>query len=151
MEDFRSIHIGNFIRRRVDELGLEMDRIIGFMKRTEEEILEMFTCSSLDTEVLLRWSKLLRYDFFRLYTQHIMLYAPTGKDLMNEKKKEKDGETSLPVFRKNIYTTEIIQFILGLIDTGEKTRQEVMEDYKIPKTTLYKWLTKYKQQKPDED
>ncbi|MDQ0065267.1 transposase [Chryseobacterium lathyri] len=142
MEDLKNIHIGDFIRRRVIESNLDMDRIVGFMRATEEEIREMFTCSSLSSDILLRWSKLLRYDFFRLYSQHIMLYAPASRDMTSEKT-PKDTLTSLPVFRKNIYTPEIIQFILELIGTGKKTKQDVMADYKIPKTTLYKWLTKY--------
>jgi hypothetical protein len=37
----------------------------------------------------------------------------------------------------------MIDFILDEINTGEKTPQQVMEDYKIPKTTLYKWIIKY--------
>lgn len=142
MEDFKNIHIGNFIEKRVQESNLDMDRIVGFMKSTEEEIKGMFICSSLSTETLLRWSKLLRYDFFRLYSQHIMLYSPKGKETMNLKRE--NDITSLPVFRKNIYTPEIIQFILELIATKKKTKQGVMDDYRIPKTTLYKWITKYK-------
>lgn len=49
----------------------------------------------------------------------------------------------MPQFRKNIYTKEIIYFILEIIQTGEKTKKQVIEDYNIPKTTLYKWIEKY--------
>nr|WP_309872216.1 hypothetical protein [Chryseobacterium sediminis] len=49
-----------------------------------------------------------------------------------------------PQFRKKLYTQEIISFILDLIDSGKKSKQEVMNEYKIPKTTLYKWMGKYK-------
>lgn len=83
---------------------------------------------------------LLEYDFFRIYTQHLILYAPPSA-------KEQDSKTeksSLPQFRKNIYTKEIIEFILEQIDTRQMTKNKIMERYRIPKTTLYKWISKYK-------
>lgn len=128
------------IEKRVTESGIEISRLCNFMKCTEEQIEKMYQKKSLDTEILLKWSKLLDYDFFRIYTQHLILYAPPSA-------KEQDSKTeksSLPQFRKNIYTKEIITFILGQIDSGAMTKIEVMEQYKIPKTTLYKWIDKYK-------
>ena len=88
----------------------------------------MYQTKSLDTEVLLRWSKLLEYDFFRIYSQHLILYAPpsAGKEKGNKK-------SNLPRFRKNIYTKEVIDFILDMIKTGEKTKIQVMEEYNILK------------------
>ena len=47
----------------VTESGIEMSRICNFMKIQEEEIEEMYQSKSLDTEILLKWSKLLGYDF----------------------------------------------------------------------------------------
>ena len=138
--NFKNIHIGQMIEKRVTESGIEISRLCNFMKCTEEQIEKMYQKKSLDTEILLKWSKLLDYDFFRIYTQHLILYAPPSA-------KEQDSKTeksSLPQFRKNIYTKEIITFILGQIDSGAMTKIEVMEQYKIPKTTLYKWIDKYK-------
>ena len=106
---------------------------------TEEEIKEMFLQESISTDLLLKWSKLLEYDFFRLYTQHLILYAPPVKQEENENNKK----SSLPQFRKNIYTKEIIDFILEQISNGKMTKNEVIERYRIPKTTLYKWISKY--------
>jgi len=148
MEDFKNIHIGEFIKRRIEESAVEMDRITVFMNNTEGEIREMLSKPSLDTEAVLRWSKLLRYDFFRLYSQHIMLYAPAGA--METMMKEKNDAGSMPKFRKNIYTPEIIQFILELIEAGQKTKTEIIKDYSIPKTTLYKWITKYSKKKKED-
>ena len=98
---------------------------------------------SLDTELLLKWSKLLEYDFFRIYTQHLILYAPSSRaeSLVIEKKSKK---SVLPQFRKNIYTKEIIDFMMQLLKTGEKSKLQIVEEYRIPKTTLYKWIDKYK-------
>ena len=97
------------IEKIVAESGIEISRLCNFMKCTEEEILKMYKVPSLDTELLLKWSKILDYDFFRLYTQHLILYAPLSA--VDEKTKVKK-KSSLPQFRKNIYTKEIINFVL---------------------------------------
>ena len=54
-----------------------------------------------------------------------------------------ENKTSAPQFRKNIYTKEVIDFILEQISTEEMTKNQVIERYRIPKTTLYKWISKY--------
>ena len=98
----------------VTESGIEMSRICNFMNCNEEEIKEMFLHESIQTDILLRWSKILSYDFFRVYTQHLILYAPLSA--VDEKTKVKK-KSSLPQFRKNIYTKEIINFVLEQINT----------------------------------
>jgi len=55
-----------------------------------------------------------------------------------------EKQSVLPTFRKNIYTREIIDFILEEIHSGELSVNDVTERYNIPKTTLYKWIKKYK-------
>ena len=140
MLNVKNIHIGQMIKERIAESEMETLRICNFFNCTEDEVIEMYQQENLPTDILLRWSKLLEYDFFRIYTQHLILYAPPSA-------KEQDSKTeksSLPQFRKNIYTKEIITFILEQIDSGAMTKIEVMEQYKIPKTTLYKWIDKYK-------
>lgn len=134
--DLKSIHIGQLIHKRVTELSTDPVRISNFMNCTEVEITEMYQSESLDTKVLLKWSKLLEYDFFRIYVQHLIYFAPQTKNQNNK--------TALPIFRKNIYTTEVIDFILKRIESGDMTKNEIMDQYKIPKTTLYKWIGKYK-------
>ncbi|CAH0205802.1 helix-turn-helix domain-containing protein [Chryseobacterium sp. Bi04] len=138
--DFKNIHIGQLIQKRVLECEIDIVRICNFLKYSDEEVDTMYTLKSLDSELLLRWSKLLEYDFFRIYNQHLILYAPQISRNQSQVKKESE----LPKFRKNIYTKEIIDFIVNLIESGEKTRAQVIEEYRIPKTTLYKWLEKYK-------
>ena len=139
--NFKSIHIGILINQAVTESGTEMSRICNFMKCTEKKITEMYQSKSLDTELLLRWSKLLEYDFFRVYSQHLILYAPPSTI---EKNKKTNVKSKLPQFRKNIYTKEIIDFILEQIEKKEMTKNQIMERYRIPKTTLYKWISKHK-------
>lgn len=139
--NFKNIHIGALINQLVKENGTEMSRLCNFFKCTEEDIKTIYSKKSLDAELLLKWSKILEYDFFRVYTQHLILYAPLSAVDEETKVKKK---SSLPQFRKNIYTKEIINFVLEQINTKEMTKTEVMERYGIPKTTLYKWISKYK-------
>ena len=130
--NFKSIHIGILINKAVTESGIEMSRICSFLKCSKEEIEKMFTKENLSTDILLKWSNLLDYDFFRVYTQHLILYAPTSAKAENTKKQK----PVLPRFRKNIYTKEIIDFVLEQINTKKMTKTEVMERYGIPKTTI---------------
>ncbi len=30
-----------------------------------------------------------------------------------------------------------------MIEIGDKSTQQIIDEYKIPKTTLYRWLSKY--------
>lgn len=137
---FKNIHIGQMIQKRALESGIETSRICKFLKCSENELDTMYTLKSLDSEIILRWSKLLEYDFFRIYTQHLIWYSPAHV----KNRADINPESELPKFRKSIYTKEIIDFIINLIEKGEKTKAEIIAEYKIPKTTLFKWLAKYK-------
>ncbi|MEJ5103151.1 transposase [Chryseobacterium sp. MYb328] len=119
----------------MEELQISSERAAKFLKCDEVDIKKMYQQSSIDTHLLLRWSKLLKYDYFRLFTGYLVLYAPPGNRIVSEK-------SDLPVFRKNIYTEEVKSFILDKILRKEMTPQEVIVKYRIPKTTLYKWIKK---------
>ncbi|REC80085.1 transposase [Chryseobacterium elymi] len=138
--NFKNIHIGQKLIERVAESGVETSRICNFLKCSVEETEEMYKAKSLDSEILLKWSKLLKYDFFRLYSQHLIFYAPqtTADDKIKVKK------SSLPKFRKNIYTKEVIDFMIEQIESNKMTKDEVVIKYRIPKTTLHKWISKYR-------
>ncbi|WPO91730.1 helix-turn-helix domain-containing protein [Chryseobacterium sp. HR92] len=137
--DLKNIHIGSMIQSHVEQNEFEMTRICKFMRSSEKEIEVMYLQKDLPTDVLLRWSKLLQYDFFRVYSQYLILFAPQKSSVQTKE----DKKSVLPQFRKNLYTQEIIDFILELIRTGKRTKKQVMEEYNIPKSTLYKWLEKY--------
>jgi hypothetical protein len=139
--NFKEIHIGKIIKKIVLEDEIPISRICNFMKCKEEDVAEMYLQKNMSTEVLLKWSKLLEYDFFRFYSQHLILYSPSRT------KKQENIKISLPQFRKNIYTRDIINFILHQIDSGAMSKSQVIEKYKIPKTTLYKWIMKYREEK----
>ncbi|WP_315941749.1 hypothetical protein [Chryseobacterium paludis] len=101
----------------------------------------MFKEESISVDILLKWCKLLEYDFFRIYSQHLIMYSPPASINYNK------STSKLPSFRKNIYTKEIIEFILNLMATEQKTKKQIIEEYNIPKTTLYKWLIKHSESK----
>lgn len=105
--NFKNIHIGQLIKDRVQECEIPISRICNFLKCEEDEIVSMYENPSIDTILLLRWSKLLEYDFFRLYSQHIILFAPKGNNIYNQLTENKKNQ--FPRFRKNIYTREMIE------------------------------------------
>lgn len=137
---FKDIHIGTFIFERVQQLQIDVVRLCRFLNTTEDDILKTYESKDIEASSLLRWSKVLDYDFFRIYSQHLILYAPAGRTVQNNK--NKSIASGPPQFRKNIYSKELIDFILGLITSGKMTKTEIINEYKIPKTTLGRWLTK---------
>ncbi|MFV0140879.1 transposase [Empedobacter falsenii] len=137
----KNIHIGSLIKKRVKELDIDTSRIIAFFKTyTEEEIKAQFKSKSILTDDLLKWSKLLEYDFFRIYSQHIILFSPLPK---NSSKTTSSTSSVLPSFRKSVYTKEIIDFVLDLYTTENKKIQEISNEYNIPKNTIHNWIKKY--------
>ncbi|WP_317197449.1 transposase [Empedobacter stercoris] len=148
MMNLKKIHIGELIKNRVSEVNIESSRLLNFMGCDEKDISKMYKQENLPTDVLLKFCKILDYDFFRLYSQHLILYAPTGKSY--EDKKQDKKTSTLPQFRKNLYNKEIIDYILNKINTNSMTITQVIDRYKIPKTTLYKWLKKYNENKYDQ-
>ncbi|MFP3597216.1 transposase [Chryseobacterium sp. SIMBA_029] len=138
--NFQNIHIGFFLEQRVNECQIEITRICKFLDCDDRDVKKMFQSKNLDCELLLKWSRLLKYDFFRIYSQHLILYSPPSSKIFDQASKT----TNIPQFRKNIYTKEIIEFMLESISNGNKTKQQIIEEYNIPKTTLYKWIKKYK-------
>lgn len=141
---FKDIHIGSVIYLVVQEKNIDNTHIISYFNVDDWQIEQMYTKRSLDTETVLKWSKLLEYDFFRIYSQHLLLYAPFHK--IDEPTAENYINTT-PVFKKNLYTPEIIQFIVELVQTNQKTPSEVIEYYRIPRSTLYKWIGKHRKNK----
>jgi hypothetical protein len=134
---YKEIHLGELIKERVAEQEISIERICNFLDKEESVVKELYANKSMDTELLLRWCKLLEYDFFRIYSSHLILYAPPSAVNKNHNKSEK-----IPYFRKNIYTQEIKDFILRRVLSGEMTQSEIIKEYSIPKSTLHRWLQK---------
>lgn len=139
---FKNIYIGKLIEALVSEKKLNEERICRFLKINGIQLDAMYKTKSMDTELLLRWSKLLEYDLFRVYSQHLLLYAPPAN--MNYNRTSATKNNKIPGFTKSLYTPEIVEFIIGQIERKEKTPAEIIVQYRIPKTTLYKWIKKHK-------
>ena len=138
---YKDIHIGKLISEVVENKGIKIERISKFFEISEDDVLEIYDQKDIDSAQLLLWSKLLEYDFFRIYSQHLLLYSPPGAI---NRKENPTGKSSVPTFRKNIYTAEVISFILELVDNSGLSKSEISQRYNIPKTTLYKWIKKHK-------
>lgn len=139
VRNYKNIHIGKHIHHRLEECSVSITHAAKFLKVEEEVIEEMFESKTIDVVCLLRWSKLLSYDFFRIYSQHLILYAPQDK----KKGSRKDVKSTLPQFKKNIYTPEIIMYLIELVDSGQKTAKELQDEYNIASTTVFRWINKY--------
>lgn len=142
-DNFKNIHIGKLIGRYMQERGIAIERASAFLKVSEEEVEQMYTLKSLDCDVLLRWSKLLKYDLFRIYSQHLILYSPQDA---NKSEYRKKINTELPIFKKNIYTQEVIDYLVELVESGRKTYKQIQNEYNIPSTTILRWRDKYRKQ-----
>lgn len=99
---------------------MDMSCICNFLNCTKIEVQNMYSCKSLHSEMLLQWSKLLEYDFLRIYSQHLILYSPSSSKDSN--KVIKNSKKVLAQNKKNIYTIEIIHFILELIKKVKKLK-----------------------------
>ena len=83
--------------------------------KCEDGMIAMYKSKSIDVNILLKWSKLLDYGFFRIYTtSHPFCSSRIGY------KQNPQKNTELPQFRKNIYTIEIIEFVLEMIKNESK-------------------------------
>lgn len=138
--DFKEIHIGNYIKEQMEQKEISIERACNFFKTGEKEVVRMYGNKSIDTDSLLKWCKLLEYDFFRIYVTHLLLYDGISHTKNNKKIRE-SGEKI--IFRKNIYTKEIKEFLVGLVASDQKTVSQITDEYNIPRTTLYKWLRKH--------
>jgi len=127
------------IQQRMKECDVSVERAAKFLKVKEEEVEKVYDKKSVDSSQLLSWSKLLEYDFFRIYSQHLILYAPQDKN----KSKRKKTKTALPCFKKNIYTHEVIMFLVELVESERKSARDIQKEYNIPPTTILRWIDKY--------
>lgn len=138
---FKHIHIGEKIKEIVDINGLSISRACKYLKCTVRDIEGMYKQESLDTVILLKWCKLLNYNFFMYYHTHLQLYkASASRTAITDKDYKVKQELT---FKKNLYSPEIIDWLVNQVKSNKVKPNEIVEKYKIPKTTLYRWLRKY--------
>lgn len=151
MDKYKDIHIGSHIKEIIKLKKISEERIVNFFenkKHNRINIEDVYIEKTLSADELLDWSKLLGYNLFVFYQNHLQLYSPgsSTSKLNNEVKKHSDDYH----FSKNYYSEEVIEFLLKKYKNNELTISEIMNKYNIPKTTLYRWIKK-KSKKKDEN
>jgi len=135
--NLKNIHIGQIIQSKVQEQAVKTERLTKYFDCNENEINEMYQAETIDTGLLLQWCKLLKIDFFRYFVGHLAMYHSINVHSGNKKAERPVGE-----FRKNVYSKEIIDFILLQVKESKMTLTEIRQKYNIPKTTIHRWIRK---------
>jgi predicted transcriptional regulator len=138
------IHIGELIKKKLEESGIDKTVFAHRIKKSYPTTLNIFKKKSIKTDDLLKISKVLKYDFFRVYSADIQLTCPkaTNNVRLGNKETGNGAESALPRFKKNLYSNEFIDNLVKEINDGKLTRYEAMKKYELPKTTLYRWCPK---------
>jgi len=134
------INIGKIIKEACTTIELKEERIAKFFSMPYSEIEKMYQQEHLCSELLLKWSKLIKYDFFRIYSSHLINYHGISAKIKSENTVIENG---LQV-RKNLYTPEIKEFIIQKVQSGKMSTTEAIERYGVGRTTLFRWLAKEK-------
>ena len=143
MEQYKDIHIGARIKHIAELKNLSISRACVFLNCSVLDIEQMYAQESLDSKILLKWCKLLDYNFFMFYHSHLQLYSPkSASTRISETIERKQSEDYY--FRKNLYSPELIHWILCKWESGTLTAAQIIKQYHIPRTTLYRWKKKSK-------
>lgn len=62
-----SLHIGKFIKKRVEEIGMKKTEFARRVNTTPQNIYDIFNRTSIDTELLNQIGKILDFNFFEHY------------------------------------------------------------------------------------
>jgi hypothetical protein len=110
-----------------------------FLKKDEEAIDKIFESASVETDLLLRCSKLLEYDFFRIYSSHLILYAPPSA----VDKVKNPNRIRFLISKKYLYSGD--QRIYNRKDTiREMTHNEIIQDILFLKVRFTDGCKKFK-------
>jgi len=137
--DFKNIHIGKHIKELVSLNNISDERIYKFFKKDFIDLDKLYSLESIDSNELLMWSKLLKYNLFYFYNSHLQIHAP---DAARCTVKSVEKVKSTYSFSKNYYSNEVIQFIVDLHLKRNKPISLIINKYNIPKTTIHRWIKK---------
>lgn len=65
------MHIGHLIRQKVEEKKIPVVRLADELSYSRTNLYKIFSKRSIDTEVLMRLSRILEFDFFSLYSEKL--------------------------------------------------------------------------------
>lgn len=142
--NYKNIHIGHHVKEIARIKNLSMPRACTFLKCNAIEVMRMYELQSMESELLLQWCKLLEYNFFMFYHSHLQLYKPSAATAHIIQDKNESNLHESYTFKKNIYSPEIIEYILGKLDKNEVSVKDIITKYNIPRTTIYRWVKKRK-------
>jgi len=74
------VHIGQEIKKVYDSSGLKLKEFALRMKYGPKNIYSIFERETVDTEILLRASLILKYDFFELYQKDLPFVSEPVQD-----------------------------------------------------------------------
>lgn len=137
--DFKNIHIGKHIKELVSLKNISDERIYRFFKKEFIDLDKLYRLESIDSNELLMWSKLLKYNLFYFYNSHLQIHSP---DSARCTVKSIEKVKSTYSFSKNYYSNEVIQFIVDLHLKKNKPISLIIKEYNIPKTTIHRWIKK---------
>ncbi|MEY8758924.1 transposase [Chryseobacterium tongliaoense] len=140
ISEIRNVHIGFLIKQQVIQSNVDLHYICHFFSSDEQEIYRMYSSRSLDTKVLLKWCRLLEYDFFKVYSESFRLYSTKSAVSKYTVIRRKKRITSV---RQKLYTNETKDLLINLIITGQKSIVQIVKEYNISKPVIYGWLRKY--------
>jgi hypothetical protein len=87
MENIEIIHIGNQIKKIVLEKDIKLKDLMMSFRCSNQKIVRMLNSTNLKTDLLMKWSLILDYDFFNFYTQEFLLRKEFDKNhALNSKK-----------------------------------------------------------------
>lgn len=92
-----AIHIGEKIRKRAKELRIGPTELGKLISTSKQNVYGIFKRRSVDSELLMKISKILKYDFFHHYhtPELISVAEDSGSSYFSEKKKLEELCTSL--------------------------------------------------------
>jgi hypothetical protein len=80
MENIEIIHIGNQIKKRLLEKDIKIKELMMYFRCSNQKIVRMLNSSNMKTDLLMKWSLKLDYDFFNFYTQEFLLRKEFNKN-----------------------------------------------------------------------
>lgn len=92
---FRDIHIGKLIRQRLDQSGMAYGEFASRLCCQRHSLYYLFAQKSIDVEKLARISRILGYDFLRLY-------SPEDADLSQKRKGNEEKLAVVKIAAANV-------------------------------------------------
>src|SRR5690606_19355777 len=70
------IHMGKLMNQVWKQKNISIEQTLDSLKCNEEDVYKMLKKKSINTDKLLKWSRLLKYHFFKIYSQHLNPFTP---------------------------------------------------------------------------